>query len=286
MEEFSLQLRTGRFAGLRAGDRAAPPVLCLHGFPDMPHSYQRVAARLVEAGFSVVAPYLRGYAPSTREGPFHIGQLAADVLAWLEVLSPGRAAPVMGHDWGAVSLFGALLTEPGRISRAVALSVPHPARFLGKLLTQPGQLRKSWYMGFFQLGAFADRALARDNFALIDRLWREWSPGYQAMPEELARLKSCLRESMPAPVEYYRAMLRQPREALRLLWRARRAPISTPTLYLHGQDDGCISPTIGQEQRSLFAGDFEEVMLPKAGHFLLQEQAEEVSAQVVRWLRA
>jgi pimeloyl-ACP methyl ester carboxylesterase len=137
-------------------------------------------------------------------------------------------------------------------------------------------------MAFFQLGGLADRLVARGDFALIERLWRDWSPGFRPEPGYLDELKRCLSESMPAPLEYYRALLRPP-GALRARLRA-AAKIGAPTLYLHGREDGCIGPELAEGQARYFASLKAEV-LEGAGHFLHLERPEAVAARVVEWLR-
>src|SRR2546430_1963337 len=82
-------------------------------------------------------------------------------------------------------------------------------------------------------------AAADRDFALLDRLWRQWSPGLSLDPALQAELHEHLRASMPAPIKYYRAMLRPS-----MLGATRRLsqPIKVPLLQLHGADDGCFLP--------------------------------------------
>jgi pimeloyl-ACP methyl ester carboxylesterase len=51
------------FTVLEAG--RGPLALCLHGFPDSPHSFELLLADLAAAGFHAVAPFMRGYAPTS-----------------------------------------------------------------------------------------------------------------------------------------------------------------------------------------------------------------------------
>ena len=60
-------------------------------------------------------------------------------------------------------------------------------------MTSYDQQRRSWYMFFFQT-PFADVALAHDDFAFIERLWRDWSPGWRYPAEEMAALKETFRQ--------------------------------------------------------------------------------------------
>ena len=273
----------GTFELLARGDESQPLVLCLHGFPDTPVGYEPLLEQLAGAGYRAVAPYMRGYHPSTLAGPYHVDRIASDVIALADALSPGRPVRVVGHDWGAIATYVALARSPGRFARAVTMAVPHPNALVANLRDFPGQLRLSWYVSFFQLGKRAqDRAKAND-FELIERLWATWSPGFRPSAAYLAELKRCLAESGPAPFEYYRALFRPMREALR---RARRhLVIDTPTLNLHGARDGCVDARMAARQERFFRGKFESRVLNGVGHFLHIEQPGEVGAHIVDWLR-
>jgi pimeloyl-ACP methyl ester carboxylesterase len=253
----------------------APLVIVLHGFPDHPPTFAPVIEALAAGGYHVVAPWLRGYAPSPLAGPFHVDRLADDVLDLATALGHERFA-LVGHDWGAVITYAACSRAPERVRAAVTMAVPHPLAFLRSIVTT-GQLARSWYMLFFQLPGAPAVARARD-LALIDRLWRRWSPGYRLAEDERGALHACLRASWPAPLLYYRSQWRWTPEAAR--------PLITPLLQLQGADDGCVAPSAARGQARYFAGPFEEVVLPGVGHFLQVEAPREVAARALAWLRA
>ena len=81
------------------------PVVLLHGWPDDALTWGRVSPELIDAGFRVIVPYLRGFGPTrfiSAETP-RTGQLAAlgrDVVELADALQLGRFA-LVGHDWGA-----------------------------------------------------------------------------------------------------------------------------------------------------------------------------------------
>lgn len=278
-----LDLPRGRFAYLSEGDPRDPLVLVLHGFPDTPHGFAPVLARVARTGRHAVAPFLRGYAPSTGEGPFDADTIADDVLAIAQALAPDAPFSIVGHDWGAVVTY-AVLGKSDRARAAVALSVPHPVAFLEDLARVPAQLRRSWYMGLFQLRGVAERVVARDHFALIDRLTRDWSPGLRIDRPSLDRIKAAIAPGFPAALEYYRALAWPPADALRRVREARARTITTPTLHLTGACDGCIGPEVGRSQQRFFTGPFSSVVIEGAGHFLQMEQPELVAAHVLDWL--
>src|SRR5207248_1475056 len=80
------------------------------------------------------------------------------------------------------------------------------ATFL-RSLAYSKQWKKSWYMVLFQLPG-ADYLVRRRDLALIDRLWRAWSPSFTLDSARRDELHACLKRSLPAPLEYYRAIVR------------------------------------------------------------------------------
>jgi pimeloyl-ACP methyl ester carboxylesterase len=276
LARIELRLASGTFHALAGGRGQA--VLYLHGFPDHPPSARVFLGELARER-RVVAPWLRGYAPSPLAGPYDVATLTGDVIAMIEHL--GAPVDVIGHDWGAVITYALCASKPSLVRRAVTLAVPHPLSFLSALRTTPAQLVRSWYMVLFQLPGAAWMTGASD-FALIDRLWRAWSPGFRLPDADRAALRACLAASMPAPIEYYRAMVRPVRRFLERT-RAMDTVIRTPLLQLHGELDGCMRAPPEEVDRRLFAERVHEV-IPNAGHFLAHEAPHALAARVARWL--
>jgi len=276
MREASIELPGGRFSLLRAGTGARLAIV-LHGFPDHPPTFAALIEALAAGGYSVAAPWLRGYAPSTLEGPFHVERLAADVLELATALGHERFA-LVGHDWGAVTTYTTCALAPERVLAAVTMAVPHPRAFLHNL-ARTTQLARSWYMLFFQLPGAPALVRARD-YALIDRLWRRWSPALHVDEHDRAALRATLAASGDAPIRYYRAALSRVGSD-----GATTKSIVTPTLHLHGADDGCVAPSAGRGEERYFEGPFASEVIPEVGHFLHLEAPELVAARTIDWLR-
>lgn len=263
----------------------APLVVCLHGFPDIPRTWEPLTEHLRDAGYHVVCPWLPGYAPSSLAGPFDPPGLARTFLSFIDELSPTEPVRIVGHDWGSVVAQCAVSQWPTRFRAAALLAVPHMLAFEENTKEYPVQLLRSAYMGLFQLPILSERLVALRAFALIERLWRKWSPGFAPGDDYFDELKLCLRSSMPAPLRYYRA-LRSPNvigEIRRIL---SAGPIVVPTIYLHGEQDGCVGPEIARGQEGHFSALFEHIVLADAGHFVHLERPQVVSEAIVDWFRA
>ncbi|GAA3229943.1 alpha/beta hydrolase [Actinocorallia longicatena] len=273
------------FGYLSAGSPTGPLALLLHGFPDTPHTWRHLMPALAEAGYRVVAPYMRGYAPTSvpSDGAYQTGALASDANALHEALGGGPDSVIIGHDWGAATTYGATNAEPGRWRKAVTLALPPVSALLSGFLTYD-QLKRSFYIFVFQT-PLAELAL---NEQFLASLWRDWSPGHteDLTPVFDAILRSP--ENTGAALGYYRAMLDTSRHQSAYAERqaATETPGTVPTLYLHGADDGCLAAdAIGLDALPdhLPPGSRAD-LVPRSGHFLQVERPAEVNAAILEWL--
>lgn len=261
------------FRYLSAGD--GPLALCLHGFPDSAWTWRHLLPALADAGFRVVAPWTRGYAPTEipADGDYRVSTLAADANALHEALGGGSDAVLIGHDWGAITAYTAGAAAPDRWRRLVTMAVPPPATAAGAFVRYE-QLKRSFYIFLFQTDLAAVAGM--DDLAFVDALWRDWSPAYDGSAD-LAHVKDALRapENLMAAIGYYRAMFATG---------AGDAAPPQPTLYLHGDADGAF----GVEGTAGAAGELSPEsrvdIVPGTGHFLHLEQPAEVSRRVLRWM--
>ena len=115
------------------GPPDGPIALCLHGFPDTAYGWRNVAPRLAESGWRVVAPFMRGYAPSSipSDGSYHIGALMDDALQVRSAAGGTERDVVIGHDWGAMAANGLAAIPDSPFAKAVIMSVPPAAAFRG-----------------------------------------------------------------------------------------------------------------------------------------------------------
>jgi pimeloyl-ACP methyl ester carboxylesterase len=268
-----------------------PLALCLHGFPDHAPTWRFQLQALAQAGYRAVAPYMRGYAPTVAppDGPFQTAALAQDIVGLIDALGGGPAA-LIGHDWGAAAAYGAAVVAPEKIGKLVTLAVPYGGAIATAFVTNPLQQCRSWYMFFFQL-PIADTAFAHDDFAMVRRFWRDWSPGFALPEDEMAALIATFRApgTAQAALGYYRDHMQPARQRAELVdvqARLRRDTIHVPTLYLHGAHDACIGPEVGTDQGVYFSAGHRRVVVDGAGHFLHREKSDAVNAEILGFLRA
>ena len=283
--EIAVETERLTFPALAAGD--GPVVVCWHGFPDHPATFEPLAERLVAAGRRVVAPFLRGHHPATAADTRYLDgvTLAADGAAVAAALS-AEPVDMIGHDIGAGIVGRIAAAWPQRLRRGVTMAVPPPAT-LPAILTDPAQQQRFFYLWLFQLTGVAEHILDTDR-RLIDYLWATWSPGltdlgaHRARVHELYGDRTLLRNALGI----YRANFDQSRHdpALAELAARTEQPADVPLLVLAGADDGCIPPDqFADAQQGLAPGSRVEVVAG-AGHFMHLDRPDEIARLALDWV--
>jgi pimeloyl-ACP methyl ester carboxylesterase len=278
------------FGALAEGE--GDTVLCLHGFPDNLHSFRHQLPVLAAGGHRVLALGLRGYEPATQPGlgidHYHPVRVAEDVIEWAQTLGPVH---LIGHDWGGIVGYLAAASRPDLFRSLTTLAVPHfsAMRERSALRLLPAQIRKSWYVLFFQLRGLADWVVERNDFAFIERLWRDWSPGFAWEPEAMVSVKRTFRQPgvLLAALSYYRAMLAPRSQGAKRMDELMTRPIEVPTLAITGAQDGCLDTRLFDHvPKRLFPAGLKTERIEDAGHFLHQEDPDAVNALLLEWLAA
>jgi pimeloyl-ACP methyl ester carboxylesterase len=264
------------------GDRLA---LCLHGFPESWFSWRFQLPLLARLGFRAWAPDLRGYGETDRPGrmqDYAIERLIEDVAGLIDA-SGARRTVLLAHDWGAVVAWYFALRKLRALDGLVILNVPHPA-CAERELRRPAQLRRSWYMFFFQLPWLPERLLGLRGARAIGEAIRRSAVDKSRFPDAVTRVyqEAAARPgALSAMLNYYRALLRGGGARRQ---RALGYPrIDTPTLMLWGEEDVALTKatTFGTEA---YVQDLTLRYLPGVSHWVQQEAPERVNAMLEAWL--
>lgn len=291
--EITLSLAGVTTRALSWGPGDGPLVLCLHGYPDTAWTWRHLGPELAQHGWRVVAPFMRGYGPTSlgADGVYQVGALSADVIELARTLGGGQPVTLIGHDWGAIAASAAAASEPDLFGALVTMAVPPIGElvFSPWILRNPGllgrQLRRSWYVFFQQLPGVSERALDR----VVPKLWRDWSPGYDAavdLEHFFAAVDTPARRS--AVLRYYRALLNPLYMRPRHLARQRRWT-RFPTvrwMALHGEQDGCLLADVARAAIAKRRHPGDHAVFPGVGHFLHLEDPARVNARILSFVAA
>jgi pimeloyl-ACP methyl ester carboxylesterase len=285
----TVQVNDIEFHYLEDGPTEGPLALCLHGFPDTAHGWRHLLPALADAGYHAVAPFMRGYAPTgtAPDGAYQTGALASDANGLHAALGGDERAVLVGHDWGAFAAYGAATHEPARWRRVVTAAVPPPAA-LGTAFLSYDQIKRSFYIFFFQ-SPLADMVVPLDDHEFIARLWDDWcAPGYDAATD-VDHVRAALGDpaNTAAALGYYRAMFDTSThiEAYAAEQSSTAGPNPQPTLYLHGDRDGCLGIELTGGVESMMPGEGSRLaIIEGAGHFLQLEAPEEFNRLVLEFL--
>jgi pimeloyl-ACP methyl ester carboxylesterase len=272
------------------------PVILLHGFPDDVHAWDDVTPPLVQAGYRVLVPYLRGYGATRFRDPAtpRLGEQAAigqDLIDFADALKLPRFA-VAGYDWGgrAACIAAALHAERVRaavliggysIQNTVAAPQPGP----------PEAERALWYQWYFNTER-GRAGLAANRHSLCRLLWETWSPGWHFSDETYNRtaLSFDNPDFVDVVIHSYRHRIGnapgEPRFEAMEQELARRPKIQVPSLVLYGANDGIARPSADASpgERASFTAPMGRRVIDGAGHFLPREKPQTVSSGILELL--
>jgi pimeloyl-ACP methyl ester carboxylesterase len=293
-----------------------PLVVLCHGWPELWFSWRHQIAPLVQAGFRVVVPDMRGFGRT--EAPVDIQQysimhLVGDMVSLLRELGAERAA-IIGHDWGAPVAWTAAMLRPDLFPLVVGMSVPHRPRSAEPplhLLRKAGMSNHYWL--YFQTPAVAEAEFEADVSIsmrhllygtasdVVDRANPLLVPagrGFLARTVIPAKPPEWLQEHEIAVfiAEYQRAGFRGGLNLYRNLdrnweltapWHG--ALIQQPALFIAGTRDPVVAGPRGQvaiDHMSRAVPGVRKVMIEGAGHWLQQERPQQVNAALLEFLTA
>lgn len=308
VETNGVQLRV-----IEAGDRGAPVVVLAHGFPELAYSWRHQIPALADAGFHVLAPDQRGYGGSSAPeavDAYDVVELSADLVGLLDDVGAERAV-LVGHDFGGVVAWTAPLLHPDRFAGIAGLSVPPVPR---SRVPTTEAFRKVFGDNFFYILYFQDRGPAdaelnhdpattmrklmgsltvSEDALTAQRMVQPGPEGFLARIPEVDGLPDWLsqnefdyyvaeftRTGFSAPLNWYRCFDRN----WELTATTPAVTITAPSLFIGGAADPTLAYTPRHRVREVVSGDYREVMIDGAGHWIQQERPGEVNEVLVDFL--
>jgi len=281
-------------------ENAGNPIVLCHGWPELAYSWRHQVPALAAAGYHVIVPNQRGYGNSSRPSTvsdYDIEHLSGDLVALLDHYQY-EDATFVGHDWGAMVVWGLALLHPNRVSRLINLSLPYQERGEQPWIeVMEAALGGDFYFVHFnRQPGVADAVLDENPFQFLRNLYRidgapkEPQPGMAMI--NLARAQTPLGEPIlsdselavfvsafestgfTGSINWYRNLDRN--------WHVLadvNPIIQQPTLMIYGDRDAVAR----SENLRDFVPNVEEVTLD-CGHWIQQEKPEETNRTILSWL--
>ncbi|MEJ7702737.1 MAG: alpha/beta hydrolase [Geodermatophilaceae bacterium] len=273
-----------------AGD--GPLVLLLHGFPQFWWCWRNQFVALREHGFRVVAPDLRGYGASDKPPRgYDAVTAAADVAGLVRALGE-RDAMIVGHDWGGLLAWSVGALHPRVVRQLAVLSMPHPRRLRAAAFGSWAQLQANQATAEVSAAALprapahrGQRRRGRQTDAVLGGAAMAVHPDFA---DAVARYRSAIQIPQAAygAMEYFRWAVRSlPRADGRRYIQAMQAPITAPTLHLHGAGDTFLLPATAAGSGRYVAAPYRWRLIDSIGHFPLEESPDQVNAELLAWSR-
>ena len=240
-----------------SGPSGAPVLLFLHGFPEGAFVWDALLehfSRPENGGYRCVAPWLRGFGPSSAPADakdYRPKHLVQDILALSAIESPDAPlACLVAHDWGGAVAWNTANQFPQQMQRLAIINSPHPGTFLRELQTNPAQQAASAYMNFL-IRPDAESLLAANDF---QRMWRflnrpDGTPPAWLDEATRAQYHATWSAGLTGGCNYYRASPLRPARPGDPAANAVQLPrsmltVDVPTWVLWGLDDIALLPSL------------------------------------------
>jgi len=266
---------------VQAGPKSGIPVVLLHGFPEFWYGWRKQIPALVEAGCRVIIPDQRGYNLSDKPKgvkAYEVQTLVDDIIGLIDALGYEKVN-LVGHDWGAGVAWTLAIKYPERLHKLSIMNVPHPAvmrRFLQRDLEQ---IRRSWYILFFQLPWIPEVGMRRDSWRGAEQALRGSGKIHTFIDQDIEKYKEAWSQpsAMTAMINWYRALIRH-------MPKLPQDPrIKVPTLMMWGMKDFALSHRMARPSMD-YVDDGNLILFPEATHWVHLDAAEEVNHYLVDFI--
>jgi epoxide hydrolase 4 len=266
---------------VQAGPQSGVPVILLHGFPEFWYGWRKQIPALAEAGCRVIVPDQRGYNLSDKPKGiknYDVYTLVEDILGLIDALEYEKVN-LVGHDWGAIVAWTLANKYPERLHKLSIMNAPHPAVMKRFLLRDLEQMRRSWYVMFFQTPWLAESVIKLNDWKKTVRSLQMTSKPGSFTDEDIAKYKEAWSqpEAMTSMLNWYRAIVQHPPQI------PDDPRIKVPTLMMWGMKDFALSHRMARPSMD-YVDEGNLILFPDATHWVQLDAAEEVNHYLVDFL--
>ena len=283
LTESFVQLDEVRLHTVSLGPEDGELVIMLHGFPEYWYSWRHQLPFLASRGYKAVAVDLRGFNLSSKpqELSSYRSETVARDISQL-VTSLGREdAHIVGHDWGSAVAWIFAMRYSAQLKSLSILNLPHPLRMV-EGFKHWEQIKKSWYIGFFQLPFLPEKFLKYDNHWVLRWLMKNDPVQPDVFSEEdIEKFIHAFegQDAWRSTIAYYRALRYEK------LWSIehRMEVIESPTLVLWGKQDRFLDHNFAEPPRH-WVPNHQLFFHEEASHWLQQDQPQWVNEHLEKFL--
>lgn len=298
-----------RIATYECGAKDAPPVLLVHGWPEIAYSWKHQMQPLADAGYRAIAMDVRGFGHSDAlrdVSAYGIEKLVGDIEGVLGALGI-REVVLCGHDWGGIIVWHAARMLENRVRGVISVCTPHmkqsPADPIEIFKRRHGD--KHYFVAFQDEGV-AEAIFEQDPMAVFKMLFRKTPPGTKLTSEHfylVEQYKTYLAAGAPTlpgqvmsdedlqvyagafthsgfhgGVNLYRNTTHNWHHDKNL-----GDDIAQPSLMISTADDLFLPPEHTEPMVDMIP-DLERVIVPDCGHWAMWEQPDAINKHMIDWL--
>jgi len=261
------------------GDQNNPLIILLHGFPEFMKGWEKEVMPLVDAGYYVLVPDLRGYNLSSKprgKKNYHMSLLIADIVGLIK-WSGREKAIIAGHDWGGFIAWGFALMHPSKVEKLIIVNAPHPGVMAEFLKTNEEQQKKSSYIRRFQLPFLPEFILKRKDYTNMVRSLKHSSIKGTFSEEDIMEYKEAWKNSsLSGMLNYYRANS--------LASDSPPQRVKVQTLVIWGRNDNFLMPELAEASWKMCPEGSKVEYVEDATHWVLHEKPNEIIKLILDFL--
>jgi pimeloyl-ACP methyl ester carboxylesterase len=281
LEHSHIETNGIRLHVVQAGPQSGVPVILLHGFPEFWYGWRNQIPALVEAGCRVIVPDQRGYNLSDKPKGvknYRIDELVKDIIGVIDALEYEKVN-LVGHDWGAVVAWTLAIRHPERLHKLGIMNLPHPAVMRRFLTRDPEQIRRSWYVFFFQLPWFPERFMSADNWRGALSALRGSGKVHTFTKADIAKYKEAWSQpgAMTSMINWYRAVIRHMPKL------PKEPRVKVRTLMMWRMKDFALSHRMARPSMD-YVDEGNLIFFPEATHWVQHDEAEEVNHYLIDFI--